>query len=211
MSGRARVLTVLGILAAVAAGVVGVGLVAWRRFQAHQIARESHTVVEAIRKVARLSTVEMNVSSFQLKKDAKNLLGFIPIRCEKTVAIFYKGRVAAGFDFQDSGGIKLTTVPGTRRLLVQLPPARLLYTDAPPPEVVVADGSLCNRLEAADYQTLTAEARGALEREALSAGILRQAETHARELVDSVAGPLGFQVEVRIAPGPTSLSTSALR
>ena len=154
-----------------------------RRLEARQIARESHTVVEAIRKVARLSTVEMNVSSFQLKKDAKNLLGFIPIRCEKTVAIFYKGRVAAGFDFQEPGGVKLTTVPGTRRLLVELPPARLLYTDAPPPEVVVADGSLCNRLEASDYQTLTAEARGALEREALNAGILRQAEAHARELV----------------------------
>jgi hypothetical protein len=211
MSGRARVLTVLGILAAVAAGVVVIGVVALRRLEARQIARESHTVVEAIRKVARLSTVEMNVSSFQLKKDAKNLLGFIPIRCEKTVAIFYKGRVAAGFDFQEAGGMNLTTVPGTRRLLVELPPARLLYTDAPPPEVVVADGSLCNRLEAADYQTLTAEARGALEREALNAGILRQAEAHARELVQAVTGPLGFQAEVRLRPRPPSLSTSSLR
>ena len=103
MSGRARVLTVLGILAAMAAGVVGIGVFAVRRLEAHQIARESHTVVEAIRKVARLSTVEMNVSSFQLKKDAKNLLGFIPIRCEKTVAIFYKGTRGRGLRLPGAG------------------------------------------------------------------------------------------------------------
>ena len=71
----------------------------------------------------------------------------------------------------------------------------------------MADGSLCNRLEAEDYRTLSAEARQALQAEAISAGILRKAEQHARELIGAVAGPLGFQVEVRVA----SPSLSALR
>src|SRR5688500_607925 len=147
MKNRAPVVIVLcaGALGLAIAAVAVVGL---RRFEARQLAKESHTVVQAVQKVARLSTVEMNVSSFQLRKDAKNLLSYIPIRCEKTVAIFYKGKVAAGFDFQEpnGGGLKLTASGSDRRLLVELPPPRLLYVDAPPPEVVVADGSLCNRL-----------------------------------------------------------------
>jgi len=49
-----------------------------------------------------------------------------------------------------------------------------------------------------------------LEREALNAGILGQAEAHARELVQAVAGPLGFDVQVRINR-PLSLSTAASR
>ena len=212
MNRRARLLIVVSsAVLAVTAALAAVGLLAWRRLEARQIARESHTVVQAVHRVARLATVEMNVSSFQLRKDAKNLLGFIPIKCEKTVAIFYKGRVAAGFDFHqpDGPGLNVTTTSDpARRLLVELPAPRLLYTDTPPPEVVVADGSICNRLEPGDYQALTAEARDALERTAISAGILRQAEQHARELVQAVAGPLGFQLEIRIAPAPTTFTAN---
>jgi hypothetical protein len=198
MSKTPLVVATLAVGAAVAMGVL-----AWK-VQGRRVERESRTAIEAIHKVARLSTVEMNVSSFQLKRDAKDLLGFIPIKCEKTVAIFYRGKVAAGFDFQPtrSLGIRVDHSNGRRKLVVDLPPPQLLYTDAPPPEVVVADGSVCNGFEPSDYEHLHVEARTALQQEALKNGILRQAELHARELVQAVATPLGFETEIRVAQSP---------
>jgi hypothetical protein len=67
---------------------------------------------------------------------------------------------------------------------------------------VVADGSICNRLEPEDYRRLHDEARAAVEREALKQGLLRQAEEHARELVRAVTRPFGYEVEIHII-GPT--------
>ena len=196
----------LGILVAIL--VVGAHFLG--KLSAQRTERESHSMVQAIHKVARLSTVEMNVSTYELRRDAKNLLGFIPIKCHKTVAVFFRGKVAAGFDLHEPGALQVavTSAGDRRRLRVDLPPPRLLYTDAPPPEVLVADGSLCNRLEAADYQKLNGEARTALQQQALASGILRQAELHARELVHGIATPFGFEVEVRFRPTSSSLSVS---
>jgi hypothetical protein len=181
-----------------AAVVVLLGASLRDRLAGHRVERESHTLIEAVKKVAKLTTVEMNVSSFELRKDQKNLFDLLPIKCEKTVAIFYRGKVAAGFDLDDKTSLNVTVAaPGTRRLLVELPAPRLLYTDAPAPEIIVADGSVCNRLEASDYQRLSGEAREAVERQALAGGILKKAEDQARELIRAVALPLGYEVEVK--------------
>jgi hypothetical protein len=188
----------VGLIALAIAGGALVTYVVWQKLEGRRVEQDSRTVVDAVRKVARLTTIEMNVSSFQSRRDSKNLLGFIPIRCEKMVAVSYRGRVAAGFDLQEGRALTVTTSvsPGGRRLRVELPPARLLYTDAPAPEVIIADGSFCNRFEPEDYDKLHADARAAMEAEALQKGILAQAEQHARELLTAVATALGYQVEI---------------
>ena len=192
----------IGLTALVVAGAGLVTYVVWHKLEGRRAEQDSQTVVDAVRKVARLTTIEMNVSSFQSRRDSKNLLGFIPIRCEKTVAVMYRGRVAAGFDLEDSRALTVTTsvTPRGRRLRVSLPSPRLLYTDAPAPEVVVADGSFCNSFEPADYDILHADARAAMEAEALRKGILAQAEEHARELLTAVGTALGYQVEITTSP-----------
>jgi hypothetical protein len=83
---------------------------------------------------------------------------------------------------------------------VRLPAPRLLYTDVPTPELVVADGSLCNEVTAEDYARLHEEARRALQKEAVSSGILARAEGQARALIEGVARPLGYEVEVAVEP-----------
>jgi hypothetical protein len=167
-------------------------------------------VVEALQRVARLSTVEMTVSDWRLRRDEKSLFGFLPWPCRKTVAVFYRGKVAAGFDLTSAGaGLAVTVEHGTRRVAVRLPPARLLYVDIPPPEMVVADGSICNEVTADDYARLSTEARQAIEHQATSAGVLARAETHARELFTEVARPLGYQVDMTFGDPP--LATSELR
>ena len=185
------------------AGLVVLGsiaVVAYQRFQRRKDQIASATAIEAVRRVTKLTTVEMQLSNWHLRRDAKDLFGFIPIKCEKTVAVFYRGTVAAGFDLTAPGSLVATVdgQRGPRTVNVRLPAARILYTDVPAPELVVADGSICNRVGPDDYNRMHTEARSAIEREAIAAGVLARAERHARELVDAVVHPLGFDAAVTI-------------
>src|SRR5882757_8442911 len=157
------------ISAILALGAVTGGLFLWHRAHERAEQRESQTAVEALQRVARLSTVEMTVSDWRLKRDERALFGFLPWPCRKTVAVFYRGKVAAGFDLTGTAGqsLAISIEAGTRHLAVRLPSARLLYVDVPPPELVVADGSVCNQVTPDDYVRLAAEARQAIERQAL--------------------------------------------
>lgn len=185
-------------VAAVALVAAGVGFTVVRWQAERELRRRSHTFAEAVRRVTKLATVEMDVSNWQLRSDSKQLLGFLPFRCEKTVAVFYRGKVAAGFDVapQTAAGLRVNVDQTNRKVRIELPPARILYTDVPAPDLVVADGSICNKLTPEDYTRLHTEARAAVEREAVNAGVLTRAETHARELLTEVARPLGYEVQV---------------
>jgi hypothetical protein len=196
-------------LAALGAG----GLFLWKRARDEAAHRDSQTMVEALHRVARLSTIEITISDWRLRKDEKALFGFIPWPCRKTLAVFYRGKVAAGFDLSGSGspGLEVSVQPGTRHLAVRLPPARLLYVDIPPPELVVADGSVCNQVTPDDYTRLASEARQAIERQALDAGVLARAETHARELLTEVVRPLGYDLEMTFGAPPLAASAAERR
>lgn len=128
--------------------VAGVGFVVARWQAERELRRQGHTLAEAVRRVTKLATVEVDVSNWQLRSDSKKLLGFLPFRCEKTVAVFYRGKVAAGFDIapQTAVGLRVDVDQTNRKVRIELPPARILYTDVPPPDLVVSDGSICNKL-----------------------------------------------------------------
>jgi hypothetical protein len=149
----------------------------------------------------------MQLSDWHLRRDAKDLLGFIPIKCEKTVAVFYRGTVAAGFDLTAPGALEISvdapadSPRAARTVKVHLPAARILYMDVPAPELVVADGSICNPIGSDDYVRMHAEVRSAIEREAISGGVLTRAEKRAHELVEAVVRPLGFDAVVTMGPG----------
>lgn len=201
----------IAVVAALGLGAVAGGaLVAWRAHDQRRAERESHTVVEAVRRVTRLATVESTVSNWQLRRDSHDLFGFLPVRCEKTLAVFYRGKVAAGFDLTAAGslGVEIERGPA-RRVRVRLPPARLLYTDVPPPELVVADGSICNRVRPEDVTRLHGDAREAVQRDALAGGLLARAEAHARELVQEIVRPLGYEADVAVASAAVADSARA--
>jgi hypothetical protein len=191
-----------------ALGVAAV--VFWQRTRGQMLERESHSVTEAIRRVTKISTVEMSLSNWQLRRDEKDLFGFIPVRCQKTIAVFYRGKVAAGFDLAPEGAltIAVNTDSVRKRVEVRLPPARILYTDVPAPELVVADGSLCNRVTPDDYARLHTDAREAIEREAVAADILGRAEAHARTLLGEVVRPMGYELDLHVGAPRLSVSAS---
>lgn len=194
---RAAIWTAAGL-----AVLATVAVLAYQRYRHRNSQMAGATAIEAVRRVAKLATVEMQLSNWHLRRDAKELLGFIPIKCEKTVAVFYRGTVAAGFDLTASDALAVSLDPGPspRTVKVHLPAPRILYTDVPAPELVVADGSICNRVGPEDYSRMHTEVRSEIEREAISAGVLTRAEKHARELVDAVVRPLGFEAIVTVGP-----------
>lgn len=195
-----RMLTVILSAVALAAGI---GFMVARWQSEKHVQRQSHSLAEAVRRVTKLATVEVNVSNWQLRTDSKELFGFLPFRCEKTVAVFYRGKVAAGFELAPEAavGLRIRVAHPTRKVQVRLPAPRILYTDVPPPELVVADGSICNRLTPEDYKRLHIEARTAVERDAINTGLLARAESHAHALLTEVARPLGYDVELLIDYG----------
>jgi hypothetical protein len=200
-----------GLIMTVGVGVGAAALLLWQRDQEARRDRESHTVTEAMRRVTRLSTVEMTISDWRLKQDEKALFGILPVTCSKTVAVFYRGTVAAGFDL-DNGAATLDIDAVHHKIAARLPAPRLLYVDAPAPDLVVADGSLCNEVTPDDYRRLAGESRQAIERQALASGILDKARNHARDLLTEVARPLGYQLEATFAaPSPTSAIAERLR
>jgi hypothetical protein len=205
---RPAVRNALILAAGVGAGAAA--LLLWQHDQEARRDRESHTVTEAMRRVTRLATVEMTVSDWRLREDEKALFGILPLTCSKTVAVFYRGTVAAGFDLDS--GTTLNVDATHHKIAVQLPAPKLLYIDAPAPDLVVADGSLCNEVTSEDYRRLARESRQAIERQALASGILEKAKTHARTLLTEVARPLGYELEATFAaPGLTSAIAERLR
>lgn len=184
-----------------------IAVVAYRRYERRKRETASATAIEAVRRVTKLATVEMQLSNWHLRRDAKDLFGFIPIKCEKTVAVFYRGTVAAGFDLTAAGTLVASVdARSPRTVNVRLPAPRVLYTDVPAPELVVADGSLCNRVGPDDYSRMHTEVRSAIERDAVTGGVLIRAEKHARELVDAVVRPLGFDAVVTVGDGPAPVT-----
>lgn len=192
--------------AAVGGAVVAAAVVSWAPWNrvGPLSVHESQNVLESVRRVTRLATVEVSVSNWQMRRDEKPLFGFVPIKCQKTVAVFYRGKVGAGFDLTGERAMGLTVQadPSRRMVHVRLPTPMILYTDVPAPSVLVADGSLCNRFSPDDATSLQAEARRAIQQEAIEGGVLARAETHARELLEGVLRPLGYDLVLEVGGAP---------
>jgi len=180
-------------------GLIGVLVMMLLRQNGRHTNTESHAVVEGVRRILHVSTVEMQISDYQVRRDSKDLWGFLPITCEKTVVAFYRGKISAGFSLDDHAWAYAVDADEQRHVLrVKLPPAQIMSVDVKPPELFLANGSVCNGIEPADYQRLHEDARRAAERAAIGNGILIRAEAHARQILTELAKPLGWQLELTV-------------
>ncbi len=183
--------------------VVGVLVMLVLRQGGRHTSTESHAVVEGVRRILHVSTVEMQISDYQVRRDSKDLWGFLPIACEKTVVAFYRGKVAAGFSLDDRAWSLAVDADENRKTLrVKLPPPQVLSVDVKPPELFLANGSVCNGIEPADYARLHEDARRAAERAAVGNGILIKAEFHVRQILAELCKPLGWQLELTVESPP---------
>src|ERR1039457_288336 len=198
----------LGLIAAIAAALAvfsaGFFLGRWRT---RRDSVSSAPVVEAVRRIARLATIEMEIADVVRYEEVKTVLVFdIP----KNATLRLRGKVMGGFDLSRGFDVE---ADATRRFVAVRLPA---------PQIIAVD----DRLEWFDQRTgwvdpitpgnrtrWTQWARGALARAAKDAGLLEKSAAHARDLFTDAASAFGWTAEVtvngsRVPPAPRESGTA---
>jgi hypothetical protein len=194
-----RVATLLTLGAAAVLAAAGAGYCAGRALTRTSQRVDSVPVVEAIRKVARLATVEMQVADVVRYEEVRTVLVWdIP----KNATLRLHGRVQGGFDLMK--GFDVVADDATKTLRIELPAPQILSVDDRL-EWFDETSNLMNPITPADRTRWTTWARGALARAAKDAGLFDKATTHARELLTSAASAFGWKADVKIglAIGPS--------
>ncbi|HSB62677.1 MAG TPA: DUF4230 domain-containing protein [Thermoanaerobaculia bacterium] len=195
------IIGVLGALAAVfAVFLAGLFLGRWR---ARREAVSSAPVVQAVRRIARLATIEMEVADVVRYEEVKTVLVFdIP----KNATLRLRGKVMGGFDLER--GFDVEADAARRLVAVRLPAPQILAVDDRLEWFDERSGWL-NPITPTDRTRWTQWARGALARAAKDAGLLEKSAAHARDLFTDAASAFGWTAEVtvngaRVPPGPAA-------
>ena len=191
---RARRRMVIAVVALVAA-VLGTGVLVARR--ARRDARAEETViVEGVRKVCKLATVEMSLADYARRTVPKTV--DLPFTREPEAYLFFSGVVSAGFDVCDQPA-RIDVEHQARLVRVRLPPARLLSLDIKRFETINEQSGFLNAISPDDRNRWFQDARVSLERAALAQGVLARAETHARELFGDFVSRWGYRLELDVS------------
>jgi hypothetical protein len=177
----------LALLALLLGLAVGLGYLLGRRGEAMRA--DSAPVVQAVKKVARLATVEMEVADVVRFEDVKTILVFdVP----KNAVLRVRGRVLGGFDLEK--GFSVEADVASRRLTVRMPAPGIVAVDERVEWFSETSGWL-NPITPDDRTRWGTWARGALGRAARDAGLFGKAETYARELFSAAAAAFGWSAE----------------
>ena len=198
----------LGLIAAIAAVLAvfsaGFFLGRWRT---RREAVSSAPVVQAVRRIARLATIEMEIADVVRYEEVKTVLVFdIP----KNATLRLRGKVIGGFDLARGFDVE---ADATRRLVaVRLPAPQVLAVDDRLEWFDERSGWL-NPITPNDRTRWTQWARGALARAAKDAGLLEKSAAHARDLFTDAASAFGWTAEVtvngaRVPPAPRESGTA---
>lgn len=192
----------LGLLAAVAVALAvfsaGFFLGRWRT---RREAVSSAPVVQAVRRIARLATIEMEIADVVRYEEVKTVLVFdIP----KNATLRLRGKVMGGFDL--ARGFNVEADAARHLVAVRLPAPQVLAVDDRLEWFDERSGWL-NPITPGDRTRWTQWARGALARAAKDAGLLEKSSAHARDLFTEAASAFGWTAEVtvngvRVPPGP---------
>jgi len=151
-------------------------------------------VVAAMKKIAQLATVEVNVSDVVRYEEAKTWIVF---DFPKSATLRLSGRVLGGFDLDDPGFRVLVDAP-SRAIRIRLPRPRILAVD-PRFEWFEERSGLINPITVQDRNRWMLWARGQLGRAAKDSGLEARAAEHARELLEAAAQAWGWTAKVVVA------------
>ena len=148
-------------------------------------------VVTAMRNIARLATVEAEISDVVRFEELKSFLVF---DFPKSATIRMRGKVVAGFDLT-APEFRVSAHPERKALTVALPPPRILALD-PRLEWFDENSGFFNPITPQDRTRWMLWARGQLARSAKNSGIETRAVEHAKELLAAAAQAFGWTAEV---------------
>jgi len=188
---RRRLLLGLFAACAVALAVFVAGFFVGR-WGARREAVSSAPVVQAVRRIARLATVEMEIADVVRYEEVKTILVFdIP----KNATLRLRGKVIGGFDLER--GFDVEANAGQRLILVRLPAPQILAVDDRLEWFDEHSGWL-NPITPSDRTHWTQWARGALARAAKDGGLFEKSAAHARDLFTDAASAFGWSAEVTV-------------
>jgi hypothetical protein len=148
-------------------------------------------VVTAMRNIARLATVEAEISDVLRFEEIKSFLVF---DFPKSATIRMRGKVVAGFDLA-APEFRVSADAERRSLRVTLPPPRILALD-PRLEWFDENSGFFNPITPQDRTRWMLWARGQLARSAKNSGIEARAVEHGRELLEGAAQAFGWTADV---------------
>jgi hypothetical protein len=137
---------------------------------------ESAPVVMAIRKIARLATVEVQVSDVVRYEEFKS---FLFLTFPKSAVLRVRGSVVGGFDL-DRDGFQVTTSPADRTVRIHLPRPTILSID-PKLQWFDEKSGIFNPITPEDRNRWMIWARTSLARTARDAGMDQKAQEQARK------------------------------
>ncbi|MGH9315749.1 MAG: DUF4230 domain-containing protein [Thermoanaerobaculia bacterium] len=153
-------------------------------------------VVLAIRRIAQLATVEIQVADVVRYEEIRTVLVF---NFPKSATLRLRGRVLGGFDLGSPDFVVTADTP-RHTVHVRLPRPRLLALD-PHFEWFDEKSGWVNPITLEDRNRWMLWARGALGRAAKDAGIEARAAEHARDLLEGAAQTFGWKAEVTLEGG----------
>ncbi len=189
------------VIGAAIAAIVAV--VAFAQLQrARRDARtEELVIVEGIRKVCKLSTIEVALADYARRTVPKTI--DLPFTAEPEAFLFYSGVVSAGFDVCDEP-TRLDVDHSTRVVRLALPPPRILSLDIKRFETINERSGFLNAISPADRNGWYQDARDDLTKAALAQNVLPRAEKHARELLGDLISRWGYRLDLTVGQSQSS-------
>jgi hypothetical protein len=174
--------------------ILGAGVMVAQRTR-REIRSEELEILQGVRKVCKLSTIELTLADYARKTVPKTV--DLPFTQEPVAYLFYSGIVSAGFDVCE-GPAEISVNHAARQVRIGLPPPRILSIDVLRFETINEESGFLNAITPADRNRWYTEARAALERGALGSGALERAQAHARELFAGFVERRGYTLVLQI-------------
>ena len=191
-----RPLVRLLISLVVVLGLIAAGAAGWFfgfRNRPNETRRvDSAPVVQAVRNVAKLATVEVEIADVIRYEEVRTILLFdIP----KNATLRLRGTVQGGFDL--TSGFTVVPDEATRTLKIHLPAAKVISIDSRVEWFDETSGWL-NPITPDDRTRWLTWSRTAIAKAAKESGIEKKAAEHAREFLTEVTGAFGWNAVVTI-------------
>jgi hypothetical protein len=148
---------------------------------------EATVLLEQIRKVTKLVTVEGDVSELYNSTKTRNVTLYLPLparlRFDKTATVEVRGKVLVGYNLEQ---LTITVDDATRTVRI---------SNLPDPEILAIDHELIyrnleeswfNSFTAADYSALSQEAKDRLRNEALKSKLTEEARLEGNGLLETI-------------------------
>ena len=158
-----------------------------------QKAYDTTTVLNKIVQIGELATIRYNYSGVIGFEDNYKILNVKVPLTEKSFLLKYTGYVKAGVDF---GNIEVDV--GKEFIHVSMPKAKILdaVIDEHSVKVYNESDNAFNPIKIADYNSALIKEKRTMQQDAVTQGILREAQNRSEQLIRSLLEEMGFK-EIR--------------